>query len=275
MSLSYLASGFLLPTRITPSGEPAAALAEVGPWLAAKEVDTLVVVTSTWRTPSFVAADSLPGGLAGWPIDHELAAATRAEGAAMGLAMGRGPADGSLLSCVSLLDGLSGHALLPLSLALASPERITDLGFAVHGAASALGRNPAILAFGHLSRGEGPTADAFDREVLALLGDGLGGRLLDMAPDLWLGGRPDADLAHLIALLGAVGGDTPGQCLAYSRTEGLGSAVVRFEQQPDEPFAEIPERQSSVIWLRAQPTLEDIVPPMHTPNGGTSSHGIS
>jgi len=123
------------------------------------------------------------------------------------------------------LAGMLGEGQVLVGVARQSPDRAASLGEALAAACGRGGRPGAVVAHGWLGRGPGEAGAAFDRSLLADLEQGADA-VSGTDPEMWLAGRPDADLAHLFLILGAAGPGARAEILGYDRSSGEGLAVL-------------------------------------------------
>lgn len=245
--------GLLLPAEPCPPGL-VPAFARAAQTLAAAAPQTVIAISSAWRTRAFAVGGGFSLGPDGTPSglrpDPDLAARIVEEARDAGLPAAQEPCSPDSAALPVLLRLLPERTrVVMLGVALASPALLQEFGQAATRAAREMGRHVLTVAVGGLTRhhnaapGDEAVA-AFSERILGHLARGEGDRIFEVDGALWVAARPEADLGHLAVLLGATGPDAEGETLGLERTGGSRSAVVQLRAPlgplwlPDAPFGD-------------------------------------
>ena len=127
--------------------------------------------------------------------------------------------------------------LVPVSMAVAPPERLYLFGAAVRAAAEALGRRVALLASGDLSHcltpdapgGYQPRGEEFDRRIAGLLSVSDVEGLLKLEPSL-VREAGECGYRSILMMLGALDGrEVKAEVLSYEGPFGVGYLVASYK----------------------------------------------
>jgi len=127
--------------------------------------------------------------------------------------------------------------VVPLSVAELTPEACRAWGAVVRRTLDAREESVLFVVGGLLSadfhswsfRRDVPEATSFDEHALETLEAGAWTQLREVATATLERAHPDAELRHLDILRGVLGGDVPGEVLAYEPAPGVGAALVAFD----------------------------------------------
>ena len=237
---------FLVPPG---PGDPdlSEALAQVRRTLGAWAPEVVAVASTAWRPFHFTVA-SRPGQWADVALVAQTAHAARARDLFVGTES-RDVDPGAAAALAALFPVRFPEVVL-LGVARQSPERAALMGEAVAAALRATGRRSALIGVGRLSTtGSDESGRCFDEGLLASLEARQADQLTSSDPEIWIEGRPDAELGHLFLLLGASGAFSRGETLGYSRRNGFGQAVVRFDGSPPKGDP-VPPAERRIIALK-------------------------
>ncbi len=197
------------------------------------QVDTVVMVDSSWRSRTLSV--SLPTD----PAGRHLAEAVRAELAERDF--WPGPADPAWEATARRHFAIWQHdaptALVAVSVPPHTPDRAMAVGEAIAAACATMPGNTALVVTGAITAGherssEGPLG--FEQALRQLLEQAAGPEILNVGAELWIGGRPEAELGHLFVLMGAAPGRTA-TYLAEWQSAGAAYAVISFGEAPALP----------------------------------------
>ena len=212
--------------------------------LAASQVRTVVMVDSTWRSPTLDLGTRTEGAsrLLVGALKRELAERDFWPRSAA-------PAwEQSGRDYLGLLGAAAPEAVIAIGVPPHAPERTMAVGEAIAAACAEEQASTALVVTGALTRGGAPSDPAplaFAQTLRQLLEQGAGSEILNAGGDLWIAGRPDAELAHLFVLLGAAPAHLA-TFLAEERSSDASYAVISFAPAPTPPPA--PERPAPTVF---------------------------
>lgn len=226
---------FLVPGGLPPQDpghDPLhGALATVKDELADASVALVFVTLAAWRTVYFEM-----GAADGASKERLRPIAEALKAREIGVSLTPPPHLDGFEKLRSVLFPGQKALVVPLSVALKSPEAATQFGVALRDILEQMGVGAAFVASGHLSyslpaQKSGqvvPEGEAFDRKLIEVLEKGAGDQILNLDPRLWFTATPEADLGFLFPLTGFVGAGATASALAYHIDPGKGSCVMRF-----------------------------------------------
>ncbi|MHB1505486.1 MAG: class III extradiol ring-cleavage dioxygenase family protein [Sulfobacillus sp.] len=197
------------------------------------QVHAVVMVDSNWRSRTLsVSSPTDPAG-------RHLAEALRSELAERDF--WPGPADPAWE--VTARQHFAGWrhgapaALVAVGVPPHTPDRAMAVGEAIAAACATVPGSTALLVTGaitaaHELESEGPLG--FQQTLRRLLEQAAGPEILNVGAELWIGGRPEAELGHLFVLMGAAPSRSA-TYLAEWQAAGSGYAVISFGEASSLP----------------------------------------